>query len=146
MGTVRIPKNTRVLVADGRKAFFLCNRGTLPIPRLEVELVLEADAVAAERELGTDHTGRSKRGERRSSFDQIDRDELRERRFADRVAGEMIDLCRKLDIRDVVLVAPPKTLAELRKALPRELRRLVKSEVAKDLVNLPVPEIAKRLV
>ena len=43
------------------------------------------------------------------------------------------------------MVAPPRTLGELRKHYHKEVEKRLVAEVPKDLVNMPVPEIEKIL-
>ena len=45
------------------------------------------------------------------------------------------------DFESLVVVAPPKTLGELRKHYHKEVEKRLVGEVPKDFTNLPVPEI-----
>ena len=49
------------------------------------------------------------------------------------------------DYEALVVVAPPRTLGELRKHFHKEVERRLVAEVPKDLVDLPVAEIEKIL-
>ena len=48
-------------------------------------------------------------------------------------------------VATLAVVADPRTLGELRDALPADVARLVTGTLAKDLVNRPIPEIAAAL-
>mgnify|MGYP001447678984 CR=1 FL=1 len=143
--TISVPRNALVVVADGRKAIVLRNSGPLLSPKLETERVIEAKSNPATRDQGTDKPGRAAMGTHRSSMGQSDLHEAEEQRFVQRVADELAALYTGQSPRPLVLVAAPRALAELRKALTSELRDLVVAEIDKDFVNLPVAEIEKRL-
>jgi protein required for attachment to host cells len=49
------------------------------------------------------------------------------------------------DVKSIVLVAPPRALGVLRNALSPALKGVVRAEIDKDLVAVPVYEIEKRL-
>lgn len=46
---------------------------------------------------------------------------------------------------ELVLVAPPQLLGDLRKCLSEPLKKLVVAEIDKDLTHLPIPEIDSHL-
>jgi protein required for attachment to host cells len=52
---------------------------------------------------------------------------------------------RSRTVPALVIAAPPRTLADLRRALPADVKKRVLEEVGKDLTNHPVGEIAKHL-
>jgi protein required for attachment to host cells len=49
------------------------------------------------------------------------------------------------DFESLIIVAPPKTLGELRKHYHKEVERRLTGEIAKDLTGHPVEEIEKIL-
>lgn len=49
---------------------------------------------------------------------------------------------RSGDYRALIVVAPPRTLAVLRKRFGRAVRERIVAEIGKDLTNHPVSEIA----
>lgn len=53
---------------------------------------------------------------------------------------------RKAPLETVVLAAPPGFLGAIRKALTAPVRGVIRAEFAKDLTNMPVPEIADALI
>jgi protein required for attachment to host cells len=46
----------------------------------------------------------------------------------------------------IIVVAPPRTLAELRNTLHADVKRRIVAEIDKDLTKLPIWEIEKHLV
>ena len=71
--------------------------------------------------------------------------DLNEHRFAKTVAGAMERLMRERKAPALVIVAPPRTLADVRSALHADVAALVIAEVNKDLTRHPVGEIEKHL-
>jgi protein required for attachment to host cells len=45
----------------------------------------------------------------------------------------------------VIMVAPPRALGVLRQAYSQNLRNVLRAEIDKDFVRMPVDEIEKRL-
>ena len=78
-------------------------------------------------------------------MEQTDWHRIAEDRFADEVAAELAVAHRAKPFSALILIAPPRTLAELRRSLPDELRGLVIAEIDKDSTKLPLDEIEKRL-
>ncbi len=143
---LKIPHNAYVFVGDGRKALFLRNDGDAMFPNLKTEQVMTHDNPAT-RDQGTDKPGRSfaSVGGRRSSMEQADWHEIEEQKFARDVAEALGKLVREQDVPALVVAAPPKTLAELRRAFHPEVTKLIIAEIDKDLTHQPVYDIEKRL-
>ncbi|CAN7637765.1 baeRF12 domain-containing protein [Neorhizobium sp. LjRoot104] len=143
-GTI-IPYNARILVADARKALLLRNTGTAFNLMLEVEEVIEAPTNASAREQGTDRPGRAAMGSHRSSLGQTDFHEQQEDRFVSMVAEKLEAICEGKTIHQLFVVAPPKALADLRRAMPEAVKSRIVAEYDKDLVNLSLGDIQKHL-
>ena len=143
---LRIPHDAYVFVGDGRKALLLRNEGDAQYPNLKTEQVFENENPPT-REQGTDKPGRSYAsvGARRSAMEQADWHELDEQRFAKDIADWLLVLVREKQIEALVIAAPPKILAELRKSMHQEVEKCIIAEVDKDLTNQPVYEIEKVL-
>jgi protein required for attachment to host cells len=146
MTQVHIPQDALVLVGDGRKALFLRNRGT---PR-EVELVVERElqqANPATHEQGTDRPGRKPGvdGASHSAIEQTDWHQRAEERFAVRIAETLYQMEHAHEFNELVVVAPPKMLGDLRAAFHPEVAHCVIAEVPKDLTSHPVPELGRLL-
>jgi protein required for attachment to host cells len=78
-------------------------------------------------------------------MEQADWHQLEEQRFAKDIADMLQVLVRERQIEALVIAAPPKVLAELRKSIHHEVEKRVIAEVDKDLTNQPVYEIERVL-
>jgi protein required for attachment to host cells len=147
MTGLKIPHDAFVFVGDGRKAIFLRNEGDEKYPNLKTERVFE-DVNPPTREQGTDkpgHLGKAMGSARRSAVETADWHDLNEHRFAKTVAGAMERLVRERRAPALVIVAPPRTLADIRNALHADVAALVIAEVNKDLTRHPVGDIERHL-
>jgi protein required for attachment to host cells len=144
---MKIDRDAWIVLADGRKALIAQNVGTPLEPKLAVRNVLEAEPNPATHEQGTDRPGRSydSSGSRRASFSQTDWQEQAEQEFAKRVAGELENLSRTNALERLVVVAAPRSLAQLRSSLSPALKDRTIGEIDKDLTNHPVAEVEKIL-
>ncbi|MGH6923247.1 MAG: host attachment protein [Propylenella sp.] len=144
---MKIERDAWVLVADGRKALITQNEGSPFEPKLAVRRVLEAAPNPPTREQGTDRPGRShdSTSPGRSAVQQTDWHARAETEFAKTVAEALGRLCQAEDVRRLVLIAAPRTLADLRAALPPAVKNRTVSEVGKDLTNHPITEVEKIL-
>ena len=147
MTKLHIPHDAFVFVGDGRKALFLRNNGDEKFPDLRTERVF-VDSNPPTREQGSDKPGRTfKRAgtNMRSSVDNVDWHDLEEHRFARHVAEAMEKLVRERKVKALVVVAPPRTLADLRQAFHADVKSRIVAEINKDLTKHPVYEIEKHL-
>ncbi|QOZ28514.1 host attachment protein [Bradyrhizobium sp. CCBAU 51753] len=143
-----IPNNTIVFVGDGRKALLLRNEGDNRFPNLKAEAAFE-DQNPATHLQGTDRPGRYTKGivsGRRGAFEPTDWHELEEYRFTRRLARAAEEIVRSRKATALVIVAPPRTLAEFRSTLHPEVKRHVIVEIAKDLTRLSVSEIERHIL
>lgn len=144
---LKIPHGALVFVGDGRKALFLCNDGDEKFPNLRTETVFLDDNPPT-REQGTERPGRVSKAlqpSQRSAVAQTEWHDLEEQHFARRVAGAMEELARSRGINALVVVAPPRTLAELRDAFHTDVKAIILVEINKDLTNHPIGEIERLL-
>jgi protein required for attachment to host cells len=143
---VRIPHNTFVFVGDGRKALLLRNEGDADFLNLKTERVFN-DANPPTHEQGTDRPGRSfsSVGSGRSSVAQTDWHQLEEHRFAAEVAATLERIVRERGIEALVVIAPPRALADLRKSFHSQVKNKIIAEIDKDLTKHPVDQIEKHL-
>jgi protein required for attachment to host cells len=147
MSKLAIPHDALVFVGDGQKALFLRNSGDEKFPNLTTERVFKDDNPPT-HEQGSDRPGREfKRAgtNLRSSVETTDWHELEKHRFADRVAAALEQLVRAEKARKIIVVAPSRTLAELRRVFHADVKARILSEVEKDLTNHPVADIEKHL-
>jgi protein required for attachment to host cells len=143
---IRLPHRAVVFVGDGRKAIFLLNEGNGLEPRLKVQRVFE-DKNPPTHQQGSDRPGRALFGiaANRSAIEQTDWHDIEKHRFARVVAAALDRLLQGLRAERVVIVAPPRTLADLRRSLSPAVEKLIVAEIAKDLTGLTVGEISQYL-
>lgn len=143
-----LPHNAWVLVGDGKKALVLRNEGDAAFPNLKREDVFKDDANPPTAATGTDRPGRTVEHltGRRSAIEQTDWHDIAEHRFAQHVA-HMLDARNAAgDILALLVVAPPKTLADLRQSFSPSLRAKIIGEVNKDFTKHPIHEIERLLI
>ena len=148
MHKLSIPHDAYVFVGDGRKALFLRNEGDEKFPNLRAERVLVDDNPRT-RDQGTDRPGRgfARRGSsRRSSMETTDWHEVQEHRFAEHVAAALEQLVRARAVTALAIVAPPRTLADLRQAIHPDVKSRIFAEIDKDLTKHPIADIERHLV
>ncbi len=143
---MQVPHNSFVLVADGKKSLFFRNQGDGDFPNLIVERK-DGHADPKDREIKSDAPGRAfaSAGGGRSAYEETDFHQQGEDRFAADTAEMLKARALRNEYDALVVVAPPRTLGELRKHYHKEVEKRLVGEVPKDLVNLPVPEIEKIL-
>lgn len=144
---MQLPHKSFIVVADGRKMLFFRNEGDAMHPNLVVERVREQDNPETS-EQGTDSPGRTfaSNGTGRSAYEETDWHQLEEDRFA----AETAELLKKRALRNdydaLFVIAPPKTLGELRKHYHKEVSGRLVGELDKDLTGHPVDQIEKILI
>lgn len=143
---MQLPNNSVVLVADGRKSLFFRNEGDGESPSLAIENKAEF-ANPDHNEQASDLAGQSMRTKdgHGGSMTEVDFHRQEEDRFAAELAETLKERALANDFEALIIAAPPKTLGELRKHYHKEVERRIVGEIAKDLVNLPVPLIEKAL-
>jgi protein required for attachment to host cells len=145
---MQVPHNSFVVVADGKKMLFFRNEGDSEYPKLEMERKREQEN-PADRDQKTDAPGRTfdaSGGAGRSAYQETDYHQLEEDRFAAETAEMLKKRALSNDFEQLIIVAPPKTLGELRKHYHKEVEKRLAGEVAKDLTGHPVAEIEKILL
>jgi protein required for attachment to host cells len=143
---MQIPHDSFILVADGRKSLFFRNEGDGEFPNLIVESA-DSHPDHRDREIKSDGPGRAfaSNGAGRSAYQEADFHQQEEDRFAAATAEMLKARALRNDYEALVVIAPPRTLGELRKHYHKEVERRLVAEVPKDLVNVPVAEIEKIL-
>jgi len=142
-----LTKGTWVLVADGAKALFLENITDAQNPNLVVRRVEEQDN-PPNRKQQSDRPGRmpDPGPGQRSGLAEADWHRLEEARFAADAADILYRLAHNGAFDRLVLVAPPRTLGELRPHLHKEVASRVVAEIAKDLTNHPGDKLEQVLL
>lgn len=147
MKKLALPHDAFVFVGDGRKALFLRNEGDEKFANLVTVDVL-ADENPPNREHGSDKPGRAVMGANstaRSAVEPTDWHEIEENRFAHRAAAALESVVRERAAPALVIAAPAKTLAELRKTLHLDVKGKIIAEIDKDFTKLPVWQIEKHI-
>ena len=144
---MQLPHNIVVLVADGRKMLFLRNEGDAEYPNFVVEHAQEQDNPAT-RDQASDAAGRasSPQGGAQSSVEPTDFHQIEEDRFAADAADFLKTGALKNKYDSLIVIAPPKTLGELRKHYHKEVTSRLKGELDKDLTGHPIKDIEKALM
>ncbi len=148
MNKLAIPHGAFVFVGDGRKALFLRNAGDEKFPNLVTERVF-ADENPPTHEQGTDRPGRAFSGAHatsRSAVEATDWHHIEEHRFTQRVSATLETLVRERGAPALVIVAPPRTLADLRLVLHPDVKARIVGEIDKDLTKHPVWEIEQHIL
>jgi protein required for attachment to host cells len=144
------PKKTWIVIADGMHARILRQdkRGAPLAPALDQELY-EPAAHGFSRDLKSDAPGRAfdstGSGGRHAMEPRTDPKTHEKQVFARRVAELVNDAALRKSFDQLVLVAPPKTLGELRTQLGENAKRLIIGEIDRDLVKTPASELPGHL-
>ncbi len=149
MTKIALPHDAFVFVGDGRKALFLRNEGDEKYANLVTERVMAGEDNPPSRDQGTDKPGRAFNGAHssaRSAVESTDWHEIEEHRFAERAAEALEAIVRERGAPALVIVAPARTLADLRRSLHPDVKAKVRAEIDKDLTKIPVWEIEKHIV
>jgi protein required for attachment to host cells len=146
-----IHPNARILVCDGRKALILRNDGPAGSPQLTVEREIKAIAASHHSaDLGADRPGRSAQRQGgqmgpRSAVEEVDFHSQEEEKFVREALTDFAAHCERNSVQEIVLIAPPRSLAVLRKASSKALLERVVGEIDKDLTRHTVEDIARTL-
>jgi len=142
---MRVPHKSMVLVTDGRKRLFFRNEGDALAPHLVVVSAVEQNNPRTGEQV-TDSQGRaSSPVGGGGAIPSADAHEIEEQRFAADTAQELSRAALAGEFESLILVAPPKTLGQLRKTLHQEVQKKTLREIAKDVTGHPVGEIEKLL-
>jgi protein required for attachment to host cells len=147
MSAIAVHNGAWVLVGDGRRALFFQNHGDADLLDLRV-LETRIDDNPSTREQGADAPGRafsSASAYGRSSYENADWHVLEEERFARAMAERINAAAESGELKEIVIVAPPKTLGEIRKDLSVKAQGKVAGEIHKDLTKHPLHDIEKAL-
>jgi protein required for attachment to host cells len=132
---MKIPHHALIALANGEKLVILRNLGQPFEPRLE--RVSEPDLLLTNFSAGARHQDPA--GQRNGSTDI---DELAH-------GAAIAEWFNKATLNGahepVVIAADPKTLGQIRQHCHKELEARIVGEVAKDLINSPLPEIERVL-
>jgi protein required for attachment to host cells len=129
-----VPKGTIVAVADGEKFILFSNTGGEASPTL---------TAMPEPEIESLNTGSGAGHE--SSSANPDASQAAEDGFAGGIAGLLNKGVLDGDILDLIIIAAPRTLGELRKSYHKKLSEVLRGEISKDLTGHAVRDIEKTI-
>ncbi|MGK6357106.1 host attachment family protein [Sphingomonas sp. DT-207] len=149
---MQVPHDAVVMVADGRKMLFLRNEGDAEFPNLQVEKKVIDKHNPDHHEQATDLAGGAM-GTRTSgaqwgagNMEEVDFHQLEEDRFAAEAAELLKDRALRGEFESLIIVAPPRTLGELRKHYHAEVADRITAEIDKNLTGHTVPQIEEALL
>ena len=147
MAELKIDNGAWVVVCDGAKALVLENAGNRMSPNLTTKEIYE-QSDAKTSELGTDKPGRAfgSVGSVRSAVEQTDWHDQAEQKFLAKLAARLDKAVQAGETQSLIVVAPARAIGVLRKEFSPHVRKVLKAEVEKDYVKMPVDEIVRLLV
>ena len=129
-----LPKGTIVAVADGQKFNLFSNTGDETSPALTA--MPEPDIEIVNKGSGASH---------QSSSGNPNESQAAEDGFA----GGIVDLLNKWvlggEISNLIIIAAPRTLGELRKNYHKKLSEVLRGEISKDLTGHAIHDIEKAI-
>lgn len=143
---MHLPHNAAILVADGRKMLFLRNEGDDAYPNLVVEHAREqANPKDSDQKSDAPGLSFSSMGSGRSTMDEVDFHQQQEDRFAIDAADLLNRRALANDFESLIVIAPPRTLGELRKHYHGSVSARLAGEIQKDLTGHPTSDIAQAI-
>jgi protein required for attachment to host cells len=145
---MRIPHDSYVLVADGAKMLFFRNEGDADNLDLKV-VTAEQQADPYDRDIKTDTAGQKPGSPGKggaSSAGETDFHQQAEDRFAADAADRINRGALANEFENLIIVASPKTLGEMRKHFDKHAEAKITAEIAKDLTGHSVDRIEKALM
>jgi protein required for attachment to host cells len=146
-----MPQKKRVwfLVADAGRARVFASEGSgSGIRAVEGADLKNSELHRHTHDAGTDRPGRSHEsvgGARHAQEPRVDLHRQEKEHFAKKIADYLADNARQGRFDDLVLVAPPRLLGELRAALDPLVAGRVIREIDKDLTKVPARRLIARL-
>jgi len=141
------PTRSWIVIADGAQARILENtgpgKGLTPLPEKEMHQTPHPS-----REINADRPGRThdRMGPGRHAMEPPSDPHREEKRhFATELASHLNAAVLKNSFDRLVLVAPAKTLGDLRHALSKEAAAKVDGELSKDLIKIPDQDLPGHL-
>lgn len=142
-----INRQAWIVVADGGRANVYKNVGEIG----EIKLVLVRSTnqhTEHTHELGRDKPGRmnDNSGYSKSALESTNIHEVAEDRFLKLVIEHLAQDVQAGECKEVVLIAPPQALGDLRKHLPANVAKVVVGEIGKDYTHMAINELQKTLM
>ena len=144
-----LPHDTLVLVADGRKMLFLRNKGDAGRVDLQVE-AHDEQSLHKDSDMKTDLAGQSAApgGSVRGggTMGEVDYHQQAEDRWARDTAQIINQRALAHEFSALAVIAPPKTLGELRKHWHKVTESMIVMELSKEMTDRPVADIEAMLM
>ncbi|MDN3987689.1 host attachment protein [Zwartia vadi] len=142
-----ISRQAWVVVADGGRANIYKNIGEIG----EVKLALVRSTNHHNEhthELGRDQPGRlsGNSGHAKSALESTNLHQAAEDKFLKAVVEHLAQDVQSGQCKELVLIAPPHALGEIRKHLPASVSKIVVSEISKDYTHMAINELQKTLM
>lgn len=138
---------TWIMVADGAKARLFSYR-KIGGPLEPIRWMEHPESRLNGRDIASDSPGRmpdTGPGNRSALEPPTDIREFEKQRFAKEVGAVLDDARKRNRFERLVLIAPPKSLGELRRTLDTETRNLVIAEIAKNLTDAAPDDLRRQL-
>lgn len=144
---MRLKSGQWVVVADGAKGLVLMNEGTAAEPQLRVVRNYHQDDTKTS-DLGRDRPGRTyeSASPRRSATEAPDLHQRAEDVFVTDILSALAQDAAAGAFKELVVVAPPKALAVMRKSVSKSLKPHIIAWIDKDLTKEPLPQITAAVV
>jgi len=142
-----ISRQAWIVVADGGRANVYKNFGE--VGEIKLALVRSSNQHTEHtHELGRDRPGRmsGNSGHTKSALESTDLHQVAEGKFLKAVVAHLAQDVQEGQCEELVLIAPPHALGELRKQLPANVAKLVVSEIGKDYTHMAINELQKTLM
>jgi len=141
-------EKTWVLVADGARARIFV-QDSVGMELTPVLAEKDDQSRLPTRDIGTDKPGRTQErvadGSRHAMAPRVDWHEFEKELFAKKMAKILDQAAQKKAFDRLVLVAPSKTLGQLRHALGKTAHEKITAEINKDLTGVPIHELPAHL-
>jgi len=152
---LKLAHKTWVIVADGEKFLLLNNKGDQDFLNLEV-VKAETNRTPPDHELSADRPGRQNDAARqvtggveawgKSAMEETDWHRVAEERFAKETTAKLREWAASGRFGQLVVIADPRTLGEMRAAYDDGLRSVIIAEINKDLTKMPLDKIEKSIL
>jgi protein required for attachment to host cells len=142
-----ISRQARIVVADGGRAHIYKNIGE--IGEIKLALVRSNNQHSEHTHaLGRDRPGRmsGNAGHTKSALESTDLHQVVEGKFLKAIVEDLAQDVQEGLCEELVLIAPPHALGELRKQLPANVAKIVVSEIGKDYTHMAINELQKTLM
>lgn len=142
-----ISRQAWIVVADGGRVNIYKNVGE--IGEIKLALVRSTNQHTEHtHELGRDQPGRlsGNSGHAKSALESTDLHQAAEDKFLRATVEHLAHDVQDGQLKELVLIAPPHALGEIRKHLPASVSKIVVGEISKDYTHMVINELQKTLM